>query len=360
MAKMKLRYAYEDRDRHGNTRRYFWRGKGHRKIRLTAEPGTKAFAEEYRRALEEETEKPASEPTAPAIVFNSYRWLCVQYFSSATFKRLDERTQRVRRGILEATFEEPVAPGSSTLFGQVPASKMTAKAIRVLRDRKVDLPEAANGRVKAVRQVFSFAIEQDLAKTNPAKDVPYLRSGSEGHHSWTIAEVEQFEERHPVGTKARLALALLLYLGTRRSDVVLFGRQHVRDGWLRFTQVKNRRNKPITLDLPVLPALREIIDQSPTGDLTFLVTEYGKPFTSNGFGNWFRKRCDEAGLGHCSAHGLRKSGAAIAAENGATEHQLMAIFGWLSPKEAARYTRAARQKTLAATAMPLLMRGEQT
>ncbi|MCE3248703.1 MAG: integrase family protein, partial [Geminicoccaceae bacterium] len=57
---------------------------------------------------------------------------------------------------------------------------------------------------------------------------------------------------------------------------------------------------------------------------------------------------------HCSAHGLRKAGATIAAENGATEHQLMAIFGWDSPKQAALYTRAANRRKLAGGAMHLL------
>ena len=37
------------------------------------------------------------------------------------------------------------------------------------------------------------------------------------------------------------------------------------------------------------------------------------------------------------------TGAAIAAENGASEHQLMSIFGWMTVKEAERYTRAARR-----------------
>ena len=88
--------------------------------------------------------------------------------------------------------------------------------------------------------------------------------------------------------------------------------------------------------------------------LAVLVTEFGKPFTANGFVNWFRKRCDEAGLPRCSAHGLRKAGPSIAAANGATERQLMAIFGWTTRKEADRYTRAARQKVLAASGMKLL------
>jgi hypothetical protein len=59
-----------------------------------------------------------------------------------------------------------------------------------------------------------------------------------------------------------------------------------------------------------------------------LVNAYGQPFTKAGFGNRFRDWCDSAALPHCDAHKLCKAGALIAAENGATKKQLMAIFGW--------------------------------
>src|SRR5262249_6525963 len=98
----------------------------------------------------------------------------------------------------------------------------------------------------------------------------------------------------------------------------------------------------------------EVIARSPTGDLTYLVTEYGKAFTAAGFGNWFRERCDEAGLPHCSAHGLRKAGATVAAENGATDRQLMALYDWTSEKQANVYTAAANRKRLARQAAHLL------
>ena len=171
--------------------------------------------------------------------------------------------------------------------------------------------------------------------------------------------MERYEKCHPIGSTARLALALLLYTGQRRSDIVLFGRQHLRGGWLHFTQQKNRNRRPITLELPMLPVLQQIIDASKTGDLTFLVNENRQPFTADGFGNKMRDWCDEAGLPHCTSHGLRKTGAAIAAENGATAHELMSIFGWLTLKEAERYTRAAEQKKIAARAMSMLERGEK-
>ena len=60
----------------------------------------------------------------------------------------------------------------------------------------------------------------------------------------------------------------------------------------------------------------------------FLINDLGRPFWDAGFGNKFRDWCDQAGLHHhCAAHGVRKAGTTIAAENGATTKQLMAIFG---------------------------------
>jgi integrase len=122
---------------------------------------------------------------------------------------------------------------------------------------------------------------------------------------------------------------------------------------LAFTQFKGRNRKPHKLVLPILPVLQEIIDASPVGELTFLVNEFGRAFTDAGFGNWFRDRCVEAGVPG-RAHGLRKAGATIAANNDATAHQLMALFGWDTLKEAEKYTRAADQVRLAQDAMSLL------
>ena len=49
-----------------------------------------------------------------------------------------------------------------------------------------------------------------------------------------------------------------------------------------------------------------------------------------------------------AAPGLRKAGATIAAENGATDRQLMALYDWTSEKQANVYTAAANKKRLAA------------
>jgi integrase len=347
----------EDRDRHGNIRIYF-RSKNRPKVRLRGTPWTPEFMADYEAAKGIDAAAPSSR--SRAVVPGTWRWLCVRYFAEcAEYKRLDPRTQHVRRMILEGTFDEVIAPGSAKLFRDFPLARMSADAVEVLRDRKIHTPEAANSRLKAMRQVFKWGLKKKLAPSNPARDVEYFKSGSTGFHTWSPAEVQQFEGRHPVGSKARLALALLLFTGQRRSDIIRFGKQHAKGGKLRFTQHKGRNRKPKRLTLPILPALQRVIDGTACGDLTFLVNDWGRPFTDAGFGNKFRDWCNQAGLQHCSAHGLRKAGATIAANNGATSRQLMAIFGWDTLKEAERYTRNADQQLLAESAMHLLETPEQ-
>ncbi|SDP39280.1 Site-specific recombinase XerD [Filomicrobium insigne] len=357
MVTLKLKYVHEDVDRHGNVRIYFRRRKGAPKIRIQECPGTEAFSKRYHELLAA-SEAPPVPPTSlnRTPTPGTYRWLCVSYFGSPAFRLLDPSTQRTRRRVLESTFQEPVFPGAKEAFADFPLARITTRVLKVLRDRKADLPGAASDRVKAIRAAFKWALEDELIANNPARDLAKLPLSGTGWHTWTLEEVAQFEKRHPIGTKARLALALFMWTGVRRSDVVLLGKQHARDGWHRFTQYKNRNRKPIIHETPILDVLQEVIDASPTGDLTYLVTAYDRPFTAAGFGNWFRERCNEAGLTGCSAHGLRKAAAASAAENGATSSQLMAIFGWMTLAEAERYTKAARRKKMAGEAMGKLIR----
>jgi integrase len=203
---------------------------------------------------------------------------------------------------------------------------------------------------------------------NVAKGVPLLkRVETGGHHTWTVEEVLQFVDRHPRGTKAFLALWLFLLSGQRLSDVSKLGKQHIRRAelvaqklreihpgrWLAFRQHKNRNSHPVDLVIPILPQLEDVLLASPCGKLTFLETEFGRPYTTKGLGNWFGDRCREAGIPG-RAHGLRKAGATIAAENGATPHTLMAIFGWRTLEQAELYTKKVRQQLMAGSGMNLL------
>jgi integrase/recombinase XerD len=142
--------------------------------------------------------------------------------------------------------------------------------------------------------------------------------------------------------------------GGRREDAVRLGPQHVRNGRVRFRQAKNEHRTPIDIDIPLHPELEASIAATPSGHLAFLATEFGRPFTPAGFGNWFRDQCDKANLHHCSAHGLRKATAAALAEAGASTHEIAAVTGHMSLEEVERYTRAVRRKKLADAAMAKL------
>jgi integrase len=337
-----LKFLVADYDRHGNVRVYVRRHG--RKTRIRETPGTDEFMIAYRAAL--------AACIAPmvksheAAKASTLRWLVEHYYRSAEYRRLADSTKRVKRGILDKLCEE---------HGAMPFVPLESRHVRMLRDKKAEFPEAANSIVKALRQVFKYAVETGKADCNPARDVPLFPPSAEGFHTWSIEEVWQFEARHPIGTKARLAMALLLYTGVRRSDVVRLGPQMERrtqDGeFLCFREMKGQDKQIKDREIPILPELRIVLDAFASNHLNYITTEFGKPFTPPGFGNWFRRRCNEAGLTNCSAHGLRKAGATIAADNGATEHQLMAMYGWDSPKQAAIYTRKANRKRLAAEAM---------
>lgn len=346
------KYIVEDTT--GGTLRFYFRKKGQKKVRLPGLPGSDEFNKAYYDALDG---KILIETIGPKLSNRgTFRWLCEEYFRSAEYRHLSGRTQHVRRLIFEHMWAEPIKPGAEKLFEDIPLAAFNAKAVRTLRDRKADKREAANSRVKALRALFSWACKSDveLVVTNPARDVSFFQPKGDGFHSWTEDEINRFKEVHKVGTRPHLALALMLYTTQRRSDIVQFGRQHVRNGVLRFTQHKGRDRNPITLEMPVHPELQRVIDATSCGDLTFLVTEFNKGFTPAGFGNWFRKQCNLAGLPHCSAHGIRKGAAARLAENGATESQIKSLTGHQTLREVARYTKAASQKRLAQSAIRLL------
>jgi integrase len=123
-----------------------------------------------------------------------------------------------------------------------------------------------------------------LIDDNPARNVRKFKSNSEGFHSWSEGDVTDFEAVHKPGSRAHLALSLLLYTGQRRSDIVRMGWQHVNGNLLSVVQDKTGE----FLKIPFHPKLAAVLTVMPRTNLIFLLTEAGKPFTVAGFGNWFR------------------------------------------------------------------------
>ena len=350
---IRVKYVAEDNDRHGNVRLYL-RKPGLAKTRLPGPLGSPEFWAAYHKAL----------AAAPAPVRHagplpgSIRRLVAEYYKTPEFKRLDAKTRRVRMAAFER-FCAYVPDGGTVPDGDRAFAEMRAKHVRARRDLLDKTPGTANNLVKFLRVLFAFAIRYDHHDRNPAADVELMPGSAEGWHSWTLAEIEQFESKYPAGTTPRLVLALALYTGQRRADLAVMGRQQEREGWLRFTQNKGRNKSPVRLQIPIIPELRRILDASPTGDLIYITGATGQPLKPNSLGNSFRDWCNAAGLPNCSLHGLRKAAASRLAELGCSEFQIMSITGRMTSKEVTRYTRAASQRTRAEGALARIT-GEHT
>lgn len=332
MTKMLLRYIHEFKDRHGRTRRYF-RRPGFKRVPLPGLPGSPEFQDAYRTALDpkQRVEIGASRTKAGTIGD-----LVARYLKSAEFLSLAESSQATYRGIVERLRND---------HGDKSVAKLQREHVRNMMAKRAATPAAANNFLKTLRILMAMAIDAGMRADDPTAGVKRIRIKSEGHPTWTAKDIEAFREKHPCGSRARLAMELALNTMQRRGDLVKMGRQHIHAGTLTIRQGKTGT----VVEIPVLPELQAELDRLPADQLTFLMTDFGKTFAVAGFGNWFRSMCAEAGLpkGY-NVHGLRKSGATRLADAGCSDHEIMSWGGWKSLSEVQRYTRAANRRKLAA------------
>jgi integrase len=313
---------------------YYLRRRGHPLVRLPGLPWSPSFMAAYEAALA----GPRTAIGAGRIKPGSVAAVVAEYLDSRqAFGSKSAGTQRMRRGILERF---------RAAYGERPFTLLPPEWIEALLDAKP--PHAARSWLVTLRSLCRFAAKRGYLRTDPTRDIKLHAIKGDGFHTWTEDEIAQFETHHPIGTKPRLALALLLYTGQRRSDVVKMGRQHIRNGVLSVKQQKTGA----ALAIPVHANLQAVLDATPGEHLTFLITATGKPYGGNAFSAQFRNWCDEAGLPkHCKPHGLRKAACRRLAEAGCSGNEIMAISGHATLKELVRYTKAADQARLARNAM---------
>lgn len=284
-----------------------------------------------------------TEPAAAAIgaaktVPGSVAALVASYYRSSDYLNLKPITQRTYRSTVEPFREQ---------HGDKAVAKIKREHVKAIISKLADRPAVANNWLKSIKILMRHAVDAGMRQDDPTIGIRKLRTGSPGYRTWTEAEIEQYYDKHPIGSRARLALDLMLYTGQRRADVVRMGRQHVRDGILTIRQSKTGTE----VEIPLHPILRTSLGALPK-NMTFLLTEYGKPFAVAGFGNWFRDRVTEAKLPDgLSAHGLRKAACRRLAEAGCTGPQIMAISGHKNLKEVQTYIEAADRLNLAREAL---------
>jgi integrase len=325
-------FASSYRDRHGGTRVRF-RMKGRPTLYPKAKPGTEDFWEEY---LAWKDGPVASEDRAMPGTFSD---LINRFYKSVAWRNIPkDSTRKVYRGELERFRAK---------FGDRRVATMTARNVNRLMERMADTPAAANNLLKRLRTLFDYAILEGMRKDNPAKAVQALRAKGDGFHEWTEAEIVKFQKHHPVGTKARLALEIFLCTAQRRSDAAAMGEDPLKPGHVKVHQLKTGA----LLSIPMHRDLKAAVQACPSGKPWFLVSERGTPYTKESLGNWFKKQCREAGLPHCSAHGLRKAASRRMAQLGLSNQLIKSITGHATDSEVSRYTKNADQASMATDAM---------
>jgi integrase len=338
MGRIKLPFVNSFRNRHGTLVCYF-RRRGCKTVRLRGIPGSSEFMRAYEAAIGN------VEPIqigADRVKAGTVAAVVGMYLASVAFADLADETRRTRRNILER-FREA--------HGDKRIASIERKHVQALIDAKAATPSAARNLLAVIRLLMQFAIKAGIRTDDPTLGVKHAKIKTDGFRTWDEEDIAAFEAAHPIGTRARLALALLLGTGQRRSDVVRMGRQHVRGDKIAVRQSKTKT----PLMLPIGVELRRAIEATPAEHLTFLTTVHGKPFTAAGFTNWFREMCNEAGLPNgLSAHGLRNAVCRRLAEAGCSEKQIAAVSGHKTLRMVQHYTRAADQEHLAQAAIERL------
>lgn len=342
MATIELSYVQRFRDRHGRWRTYY-RRPGFPRVKLP-DPGEPGFLAAYEAAAGTERSKEGAgvKRTAPGTIDA----LIVAYYLTADYQNLAASTRKAHRNLLE---QFRAAHGSKGVATVQP------KHLEVIFQSMGSTPAQASNLRKRLRTLFDLAARLGMRADNPVTATKAPKYHSDGFPPWSEDDIARFEAHWPCGSRERLALALLLHTGQRRSDVVTMGRQHIRDGRMLVVQAKTGAR----LAVKMLPELQAEIDTAPKG-MTLLLTEYGKPFSGPGFTNWFVERARKAGLSHRTPHGLRKAAGRRLAEAGCSAHEIMSVLGHTTLAEAERYTRDVDQRRMADAAMDRVRDGKRT
>ena len=278
----------------------------------------------------------------------SVAWLINLYRHSRDWCELLSAGTRKQRG--------PILKQIENAAGDLPIAAITRKKIE--EGMSARTPNQGRHFKNTASALFKWAAEHELYDRNPTDGIKITRGDGEGHQPWPIELIEQFEQRWPLGTKQRLLFDVFLHVGLRRGDAARLGKQHIRNGIIHLMTEKSGGTMPIYV--PVHPALAASIAACPSPGLAIIAKDGGTHYSKELLGNAFREAVALAGIpvskkgsdekGY-SAHGLRKASATIAAEFGATEFELNAMFGWSGYQMAQLYTKKADRKRLAARAL---------
>lgn len=332
------------KDRHGKTR-YRFRKKGFKSAYLPGSPGTAEFHRRYAQILEGGPVEQEAVKSPRKAIPRSLDDLFVRYRKSPRWKQKGERTQYKQGQVLD-NFLNRIGPNNRR-YGERPVMRVTVAWLDNILGEMWDRPAAANELRKCLRGLMKTSIKVGWRQDNPVDHTERYQEG-EGHHTWTDEEIQQYRDTHALGTMARLTMELALNTSARRGNVCQIERDHIQNGHIFVDHIKDNNEAWVLM----LPMTKAAIDALPAAPIKHLViTEFGRPFTPAGLGNKFRDWSNQAGLRHCTIHGLRKARSRLLAESGASDAEGQAVTGHKKDSTFQKYRAAANRRKLADNAM---------
>lgn len=338
----------EYRDRHGR-RRYRWRKAGHATYHFRS---TEAGSEAWLAELAAVTAAPPPVQRAPRHAPGSLDDLAAHYRRTPAWRQSAASTRYTYGRIIDRFLARETKSG--VRYGLLPAARLTAAKLDEVLGGMHATPSSANNLRKVLKRMFRLAVKLGWRTDNPVDATDSYRT-SGGFHTWTDVEIAQYRAHHPYGTYARLTLELTLNTAARRCNVASLERTMLRRGKFHIEHVKGCEATVVAASAETLAAIKAM---PVAGIGHFVITAFGRPFSAAGLGNKMREWCDEAGLPHCTMHGLRKAQSRRLAEAGATSLQGRAITGHKKDATFAYYAEAADRTRLADSAIRLLQNGE--
>ena len=170
-------------DRHGKPRFYF-RRPGFESRALHGLPYSAEFMSDYEGALAGQPRPVGADRARPGTMWA----LALSYFASPEFRTLRQSTQQAYRLTIERLCKE---------HGDKRVADRRREHIVRLMAALASQPSAANSLRIALRVMMRHAIDIGLRADDPTREVRAIRIRTGGHHSWTDAEIAQFERCIP-------------------------------------------------------------------------------------------------------------------------------------------------------------------
>lgn len=325
---------------------------------------TAEFLAEYAGVVNGAATSPALSPATPMDeIGGSLAWLCSRYYKSDDFKLMCWPGARQRRKILEMICASPCADDGKPRGCKAYAS-WTRGNVKTLRDDIVGTTTTKNNAIKALRCLFNWAVDSDLAQFNPAAKLkPLALANPDGFYTWTADDVAKFEARHPLGTMARLAFAIQRYTALRASDVIRISPAMIvtadnGERAIHLQEFKGARSvlKPTKKlrDFPMRPELQAAIDAMPVATATgpYLRNDSGGAFINETFRTYVKRWAAEAGCDpRCTSHGLRKFVSCKLIDENHSPHTVAALLGHTTIAQVVIYAKKRDEKRLARRAV---------